>query len=767
MNNKRKRSRTSTSLDEIFDDDLTGASNVAVDTGKLSKSCDLCKVKKVKCDGDKPTCSFCIKNDVSCHYSLMKKPGLKPGYGKGVTQRLDSLEEELKDLRCEVSNLKNSKLRKDVPEKLRLNVDSTSSTIDTSSSSTSSKSVQIPSLLNPDSRNPNPNSNFGLPTNAQCLLLMDIYFKNINSIFPLLHPPTKFIELESAVHSMRDGSKPPLLLYSVILVSLKFLNNDQMDEQDMLKHYEYCKDQIISTSLKKINVESLQSMILLAYDALSGSVKVPESWNYVSIAADYANYLKLGEEKTTKLSIVSGDSPNSVNSSTMNSTDAKKRSKSINNKSINLLKKPKTWIDEESRRHCFWCIYILDKLYAISSSHDLKLKSSKITCLLPVKLSYWIDPNLRSESLNQVKTLKTGDVSPDDTQSSVSSIPTYDAFAYYIELNNIMGDIHSFSIEEVNIYQRDEVEQWHRTFMNLDNQINCWRRSLPFAYQKFLKNGKFNNNHKIEIFDILIYVFYYTTFVKLHSPAGYPHSTSEFFKPSEDSRAQCLEAADEVYSFVSQLPDITNDQDIFQKLGPHFGFFIWINCRILFVDVVYQGAKLSGQLGDYQLKLSFFAKVLKKIGKFWESSMVYHRILEFLHVADLSYVHNLATSPGSSAKRNSIAISEAGEDEEDSSDDQEITDENREPTKVVTDMRLGSHSLLYWFNKLASQTSKTAQVQRLSDEQPFTVNNLNSRSLSNFQTSTMQGFEEFQFSHDDFFNLLAFDLNGSGSFQDI
>ncbi|CCH45523.1 putative transcriptional regulatory protein [Wickerhamomyces ciferrii] len=802
------------------------------DHGKLSKSCDLCKIKKVKCDGVRPICSFCIKNNMKeCKYSVMKKPGLKPGYGKNVTSRLDSLEQELGELRNQIASLQNNGNKRtyssvdkssqsdqqqhsDHLSKQENNID-TSDTSSENTTTSNTRSFQIPSLLNPVSSVPNGTYNFGLPSSNHCYLLIDIFFKNVNSIFPLLHPNI-IMDLEKSVQNTSKGIKPHLLLYAIVLITLKYLNNDQITEEQRSKIYDHCKDHIISTSLKRINIESLQSMILLAFESLSGNVKVPESWNYVSIAADYANYLKLGTENSNKLSITTNDSPGSVNSSSLTSnsdTLGRRKSRSLNNRSINLLTKPQSWIDEESRRHCFWSIYLLDKLYAISSSHDMKLKPNKISCFLPIKLNYWLD--VKPKEITQFRTLRSNTTSlvQQDMQSNENSQQhiveaTYDSFTFYIELNKLMGDIHSFSIEEFNINDEMAVEEWKREFSNLDNQMNTWRRSLPFNYQKFLKNGNFSTinikSQKLEIFDILLFVYYYTTFIKLHSPSGYPHGESTLFKSSDDSKAQCLEAADEVYSFVSQLPTLTNDDDIFEKLGPHFGFYIWINCRILFVDVIYQ-AQRKGSISDHQKKLSFFANVLKRIGKYWESSNVYFKILEFLHVSDLSYVKTMAStsSPSNSSIHNrSSIISEngtinEGDEDGESSDEQEITDEKREPTKVVTDMRLGSHSLVYWFNKLAGKGSKShyhpnsinQQVQnhvestsnsQQSSTQGTQVLNSNitrggnsfnntfplQHSLSNFQTPSIQGFEDFQLTHDDLFNFLALDMNSNSYSND-
>jgi hypothetical protein len=189
------------------------------------------------------------------------------------------------------------------------------------------------------------------------------------------------------------------------------------------------------------------------------------------------------------------------------------------------------------------------------------------------------------------------------------------------------------------------------------------------------------------------------------------------------------------------------DENIFESLGPHFGFYIWVNSRILFVDAVYQPN--NDKIIQFQHILSTFSDILLKIGRIWESSMVYHKILNFLNVQDLSYVNNFSS-----------ASSERLEDPKDSTEEEEIASENKEPAMVFSDIRNGSHSLLFWFNKLIEKQKK---------------NNINTKSLfnhantqlANFQTTNVQSFDEFQLAHDDFFNFLALDINGSGSFQEM
>lgn len=647
------------------------------DDARLSKSCNLCKLKKVRCDGAEPRCGFCVKSGVNdCLRSVMKRPGLKPGYGKTMSHRLEVLERE-------VSSLKHGMTQIHQPERV----------------------------------------NNGLPPANTCLVLINLFFEHIIPIFPLIHPSVR-IHLKDTL----QDPEPPLLLYSIVLISLKFL--DDMPIQQKSVYYKNCEEKVITISLRKINIESLQSMILLAYDSLSGSVKVPESWNYVSIAADYATYLKLGQERA-KLTLVSDDSPDSAAS---NGTDhiARKKSKSISNKSLNLLRKPNNWVDEESRRYCFWCIYTLDKHFAISSSHEMKLKSSKITTLLPLRLDTW---KASSEPVFiQLRTLKQVGFWPTEEPQ----IGCYDSFAFYVELNKLVGDIHTFLIEDFDIYSNSEILSWRMKFKTLETQLYGWMTSLPIGHRELLERGTLSQGQLPQTYDALLFVYYHTTLIKLHSAFGFPSGESELFKANEDSKVQCMDAATRVHTFVLALPDLFHDDQIFEKLGPHFGFYIWVNSRILFVDAVYQSTKRKLDrisLENHQKVLLFFADVLHRIGKYWESSKVYYKILHFLNVSDLSYVLNIRST------------------EEEEEDEENITGEHRAPAKVISDMRIGSHSLLYWFNQLAGKSSRYTTTPKAE--------------VAGFQSFVAQPLEEFQLTHDDFFNFLAMDINGSGSFQDL
>ncbi|KAL1922264.1 uncharacterized protein VTP21DRAFT_9803 [Calcarisporiella thermophila] len=66
---------------------------------RVTRACDTCRKKKVKCDGTTPVCSNCLAFGLECSYSnLSKKRGPPKGYIEAIENRLMRMEELLGDL---------------------------------------------------------------------------------------------------------------------------------------------------------------------------------------------------------------------------------------------------------------------------------------------------------------------------------------------------------------------------------------------------------------------------------------------------------------------------------------------------------------------------------------------------------------------------------------------------------------------------------------------------------------------------------------------
>ncbi|KAJ3091795.1 hypothetical protein HK102_013386 [Quaeritorhiza haematococci] len=60
---------------------------------RVTQACDACNKKKVKCDGEKPACSNCVRASIPCSYFRgAKKRGPRPGYIESLENRLKEME---------------------------------------------------------------------------------------------------------------------------------------------------------------------------------------------------------------------------------------------------------------------------------------------------------------------------------------------------------------------------------------------------------------------------------------------------------------------------------------------------------------------------------------------------------------------------------------------------------------------------------------------------------------------------------------------------
>ncbi|KAI9259990.1 nuclear protein, partial [Helicostylum pulchrum] len=60
---------------------------------RLTQACELCRRKKIRCDGGKPTCGNCTRLNSECTYSTnSKKRGPRQGYIEILEQRLAKME---------------------------------------------------------------------------------------------------------------------------------------------------------------------------------------------------------------------------------------------------------------------------------------------------------------------------------------------------------------------------------------------------------------------------------------------------------------------------------------------------------------------------------------------------------------------------------------------------------------------------------------------------------------------------------------------------
>lgn len=675
-------------------------------SAKISKACNSCKEKKKKCDRASPRCGYCARNGLTCKYRALQKPGLPVGYGNTMLDKLLLLdakiegnqESALLELRVMADQLK------DLKSKVKLILNQTSTIPNTFSSvgvlsveslTTSSDSLSQHASDSADrtGSDRSPERNLALAIlleNARNVLfslpswplpslpivgkLVDLFFLRIFPGFRVVHPSSRNALLDLYAQHLAsrspDASKIAPNFLGVILCAIRFAHQILLSEEiDRCRNF--CRTTILSKCIGVALVEDLQAMTLLAYD-LFGKSNNPRTWGYISLISCAVIHLNLTKEPpaSEKLSFRQND-------------QGTKRAKILSPQNV-ISPKTLTPFDEECHRNLFWEIYILDRLSSVSNSFPCKLDGKEIDRQLPIKASLWT-PTM-DEEMNQLGR-KLKQPAPRDC---------YDSAAYLIEIVNILGDIHLFLRESIDVTNMKEILSWQMKFSEFDNELLRWKASLPMVYQQYLDLQVINFEQNVTVKDVLLFSIYHMAVIRLNSALGYQKFDSNYFLFSNTARTKCLDSAESIASFSEKLPVLLGhlQGEIFSSCGPFFGFTVWVAARLLLVNAINNGEGFSPSLDQ-------LISVLTKMGHTWESCMKYRDILGFLKDEELE---NMSHDLGLLSRE--VGLGNPGEVFPEGEEGNAEERYHSKSAKVFSDMRFNAYSLDVLLSKKIEQFRK-------------------------------------------------------------
>lgn len=251
---------------------------------RITQACILCRKKKIKCDGAKPECVHCLDANLQCQYTEYKKRGPHKGYVKLLEERLAQLEDRLARAGGEIPPPISAAISPHSPfnspplkEKLnRPNHHHTSSS----------------TALTTDD----------FPPEEIVTHLVDLFFQNINSVFPFVHRGR-------LKQSIKDGNVSKPLLWSVMAISARFSNHPSIKTDPPYwagERFATKATSLIDVSLLEPTLSNLQFwgiMSCLEYGRASGS----KAWTFGGIAVRICQELGLHKEETLKQPILSSD----------------------------------------------------------------------------------------------------------------------------------------------------------------------------------------------------------------------------------------------------------------------------------------------------------------------------------------------------------------------------------------------------------------------------------------------------------------------------
>ena len=141
------------------------------------------------------------------------------------------------------------------------------------------------------------------------------------------------------------------------------------------------------------------------------------------------------------------------------------------------------WVEEEGRRRLFWMIYLLDVITTLGTSLNLTLDESEVDRQLPCSDPFWDRNQYTSTRWFQTPNAKRP---PSEANSAVDN-ESLSPFSYQIEVIGILGRIHRFLRETVDINVPSDVEAWQLKYRTLDKALTDFKYSLPISYSNLTR----------------------------------------------------------------------------------------------------------------------------------------------------------------------------------------------------------------------------------------------------------------------------------------
>ncbi|KAH0612932.1 uncharacterized protein H6S33_009312 [Morchella sextelata] len=456
-----------------------------------------------------------------------------------------------------------------------------------------------------------------LPTDDLLCTMVDLFFQNIYPTCPILHRQT-IVDSFFGRHLSQVEEPDVILMHSIVSATLRFCNDRRLDENWKAHFRSVAKRKIVFYALENPSVQSLKALVILVLD-VTGSTNGPSGWGLLALTTRMALHLGLAVEPSREVL------------------------PQISTMGAGILPESKDWVEEEGRRRLFWMVYLLDIYTTLGTSLDLTLDESEIDRLLPCRDHLW--------DRNQHVTTRWFRT-PRRSDQTVNNVESLSAFSYLIEVLGILGRIHRFLRETVDINVLSDVEAWQLKYRTLDKALTSWKFSLPMSYGNLTRALNLGGT-VVDPSWIMLHAAYNTSVIRLHSSAAYPTTRSSIFGPSYSAGQRCLSAVEN----IAALTRLVISNNMLHLLGSTFAFTVWVAARLL---LVHASTTEYSTIPDVRL----FLDALREMGKCYQTAERYATIIQRV-VEELSQTQ-MQTANGSvsdqdtdstgSSTRNCVAI---------------------------------------------------------------------------------------------------------------
>ncbi|KAJ4361255.1 hypothetical protein N0V95_002024 [Ascochyta clinopodiicola] len=506
-------------------------------------ACVLCRKRKLKCDGTRPTCGTCKRLSHDCAYDeVRKKSGPKRGYVKLLEQRLQQVETLLKSQDTTEPN-KDTARQTSATAYVVNTIQQAAPTTRTQSSNPFDKSLEslldarsasIPALQD-DTANTNGQEpgyswemiGLGLeePLPPQDVMeeLYDIYFTKIHPSLPLIHRPRFLAALNLAPHM-----RPPVCLrYSMWTMAASVSDKyDALQEHFYHRARKYAQlDELRGHGESTITLAHCQAWALTCSYEFK-NMYFPRAWLSSGRAVRLAQMMQLHRLDGAGL-------------------DVKQ-----------CLPPPKDWTEREERRRTFWVCFSIDRYASIGTGWPMIIDERDILTNLPAS----------EEAFERSKAMTTGSLEQALKPMGARNLESLGAIALTAAM-----------------FGRNLLHLHRPTAEDHDNDINggFWTRhreieqillqtSLGLPEHLRVPNGLSNTNV------VFANMCIHTSAICLHQAAIFKAEKYQLpVSIGNESKVRCVTAAAEIASIMRMIAHMD-----LSAMNPFLAFCVYVAARV-------------------------------------------------------------------------------------------------------------------------------------------------------------------------------------------
>ncbi|KAM0258907.1 hypothetical protein ACHAQJ_003563 [Trichoderma viride] len=593
----------------------------------LSKACEICKMKKSRCDSGRPQCDTCRRKGLTCVYREKGQPGLRPGYGKAIETRLTLLENNVEKINQSVQDVltyvrtesatkttlpmpgadlgvstpvtieKTSQSAQDILSPVRRDIAVDTPAPHTGNSISAARGINDTQLW-PISQQLSEVGSFsstpvnttveqlppsqaiqgldtagsGLPPSEIMQELVDLFFDLVYSWAPLFFRPSFTANMYAPERQ--------ILLHGIIIIAFRFWRKSDPSLEVRDAYVKASRENILLKTVDACTLISTQALTLLAVDAI-GQGQGPRTWNIMSMLVTAAKHLNLSRNPSpasveTNIPLVRNEDPD----------------EGLDSSSV----------ETEERRRLFWVIYSIDRLSSVSHGQPGGTDTKGIRLPYPVSDVDW------GQSVPPEWFQATGPV------KQIHGHHRVNLWHHYIDLLALLDRSNQLLIQPVNYSLPAHCQEWQSSFRRLDINLATWFENLPKDDRE--QPSSFNPMW------IIVHATFHLINIRMYTVAAFPSTSSPYLRPSPSARARCRQAVRDIASLASSVQPHELDQ-----LGPMFAFVIWVAARSL---IILWTTGYENTYGTMPTDLEPLLGSLRQLSLSWPCSQRYVNLIQLI-----------------------------------------------------------------------------------------------------------------------------------------